>query len=97
MNLHEPIKLVCNASGATKVPTAIDWFFKGQKIRVGDFRQGSRLDISDSVPDEPSNVLVSKLTVMKSTFSDRGKYVCRSLIGNIYRTTSMDVTVLNSE
>lgn len=95
VNLHESIELVCSASGAGNV--RIDWFFKGHKIRQGDFIWGSRLNISYTVPDVPRNALVSKLTVMKSTFSDKGKYVCRSVIGDISRTTSMDVTVLNKK
>ncbi|XP_071167887.1 zwei Ig domain protein zig-8-like isoform X1 [Mytilus edulis] len=97
INLHEPIKLVCNATGGTRAPSLIDWFFNGHMIRGRDPRWKSRLRINDYVPDVPGRMLVSELTIDYSIFEDKGKYVCRSFAMNNFYTTSLDISVLNTE
>jgi hypothetical protein len=73
VNLHAPIKLVCNATGGIRPPQQIDWFFDGHMIREGDSRRKSRLRISNHVPDIPGRMLVSELTIDYSEFNDKGK------------------------
>lgn len=97
VNLHAPIKLVCNATGGIRAPQQIDWFFDGHMIREGDSRRKSRLRISNHVPDIPGRMLVSELTIDYSEFNDKGKYVCRSFAQNEFYTTSLDVSVLNKK
>lgn len=97
VNLHEPIRLTCHATGGTRAPTIIEWFFNGHKIRTRDPRWDSRLHISDTVPDVPGRTLISKLTIYRSQFSDKGIYICRSLVENDFETERMDVSVLNSK
>lgn len=97
VNLHDPIRLVCNATGGIEAPQQIDWFFNGHMIRARDSRWKSRLSISTRVPDIPGRMLVSELSIEYSMFDDKGKYVCRSFAMNDFYTTSLDVSVLNTE
>lgn len=97
VNVNEPIILTCNATGATRAPSVIDWFFNGIMVRESDPRWHSRVHISNYEPDVPSRMLVSELTINKSLFSDKGLYVCKSSSGSDRIITSMDVSVLNSK
>lgn len=76
VSLMEDIRLVCNATGATKAPEAIDWFFNGDVISEMKPKWYGRLFKLNRRPS-PGRTLTSEIIIEKATMADRGHYVCR--------------------
>ena len=73
MSLLENIHLICNATGGTKAPSGIDWFFDGNPVTESN----PRVQILKHRPI-PGRSYISELIKEKATLKDRGSYVCRS-------------------
>lgn len=73
VSLLENIHLICNATGGTKAPSGIDWFFDGNPVTESN----PRVQILKHRPI-PGRSYISELIKEKATLKDRGSYVCRS-------------------
>ena len=73
LSLLDNIHLICNATGGSKAPSGIDWFFDGNPITEAD----PRVQILKQRPI-PGRSFISELIKERVTLSDRGNYVCRS-------------------
>ncbi|KAL4228280.1 hypothetical protein ACF0H5_013711 [Mactra antiquata] len=76
VSLMEDIRLTCNATGATKAPDQVDWFFDGKIISEMNPQFYGRLYKLSDKPS-PGRSLISEIIVEKATMADRGIYVCR--------------------
>lgn len=81
--------LICNATGGSKAPSEIDWFFKGNPITEAD----PRVQILKHRPI-PGRWFISELVIERVVLADRGDYACRSS-DNIIK--GMKVHVLNGK
>lgn len=94
----QKLNLTCNATGATRAPEKIDWFHNGNLIE--ERKWNNRVFISNFIPEDPGNSLISQLTIEGVKASDAGIYVCRSLTPSFnsnVKTTSVMVNVLNGK
>ncbi|XP_045156860.2 kin of IRRE-like protein 2 isoform X3 [Mercenaria mercenaria] len=76
VSIMENIHLTCNATGTTKTPDGVDWFFNGEIITEMNPRWQGRLVEINKKP-LPGRSLISELIIERATIGDRGHYVCR--------------------
>ena len=93
VNMGNQIHLLCNASGISRAPEEIDWFFEGNKIYPSNPQWNGRVEILKHT-SIPGRYYISELLIEQSSMADQGSYVCRSSDLNI---KSMKVYVLNGE
>ena len=93
MNMGSQIHLVCNASGISRAPEKIDWFFKGNRIHPSNPRWKGRVAILKHTAI-PGRSFISELVIKQSTIADQGDYVCRS---SDLKVTNLKVHVLNGK
>lgn len=93
VNMGQQIHLLCNATGITRAPESIDWFFKGSRIHPSNPMWKGRVEILKHT-SIAGRYFISELFIEQSTIADQGDYVCRSsdLIVN-----NMKVHVLNGK
>lgn len=72
----ENVHLKCNATGSTKAPDGVDWFFNGDVITEKNPQWYGRLVKINRKP-LPGRSLISEIIIEKATMADRGYYVCR--------------------
>ena len=77
MNSGEKIHLICNATGSTHTPKAVDWFYEGTRIHSSDPRWKGRVEVLKHESFE-GKYFISELIVDHSRLKDKGHYVCRS-------------------
>lgn len=90
----QKINLTCNATGAERAPSDIDWFHEGNRIYTNNKKWMNRIEITKYKPEIPGRSLISSLIIERSTLNDTGSYVCRS--SNL-ETTSLKIHVLNGK
>ena len=93
VNMGNQIHLLCNASGISRAPEEIDWFFEGNRIHPSNPRWNGRVEILKHT-SIPGRYYISELLIEQSSMADQGSYVCRSSDLNV---NSMKVHVLNGE
>lgn len=93
VNMGSQIHLVCNASGISRAPEKIDWFFKGNRIHPSNPRWKGRVAILKHTAI-PGRSFISELVIKQSTIADQGDYVCRS---SDLKVTNLKVHVLNGK
>lgn len=93
VNMGSQIHLVCNASGISRAPEKIDWFFKGNRIHPSNPRWKGRVAILKHTAI-PGRSFISELVIKQSTIADQGDYVCRS---SDLKVTNLKVHVLNAD
>ena len=87
------IHLICNATGTTRAPEAVDWFFEGNRIHQSNRRWRGRVEILKRTSIE-GHYYISELIIGHSRLEDKGSYVCRS---SDLTVNSVKVHVLNGK
>lgn len=77
VNVGDKIHLTCNATGSTRAPDAVDWFYEGNRIHQSNPRWQGRVEILKHESFE-GKYYISELIIDHSTLEDKGHYVCRS-------------------
>ena len=93
VNMGSQIHLMCNASGLSRAPEEIDWFFEGNRIHASNPQWKGRVEILKHT-SIPGRFYISELLIEQSSMADQGSYVCRS---SDLKINSMKVHVLNGE
>lgn len=93
VNMGSPIHLICNATGSSRAPEAVDWFFEGNSIHPSNPRWRGRVEILKHSSFE-GKYYISELIVDKSRMDDKGHFVCRS---SDLTVSSIKVHVLNAD
>ncbi|KAH9503193.1 hypothetical protein Btru_068440 [Bulinus truncatus] len=86
---NEPIRLICNATGGSKIPEDIDWFKDGTKLDSKN-RRDPNIVLTKYMSLE-DQALISELFIEHADINDSGSYICRSSDREL---DSIKVTVL---
>ncbi|XP_060598029.1 MAM domain-containing glycosylphosphatidylinositol anchor protein 1-like isoform X2 [Ruditapes philippinarum] len=93
VNKGEKIHLVCNATGASRAPEAVDWFYEGNRIHPSNPIWKGRVEVLKHESFE-GKYFISELIIDHSKLKDKGHYVCRS---SDLTVDSLKVHVLNAD
>ena len=93
MNAGGRIHLRCNATGVSRAPEAVDWFFEGNRIHPSNPRWRGRVEVLKHTSIE-GKYYISELIIDQSKIEDKGSYVCRSSNMDV---DSLKVHVLNGK
>ncbi|KAJ8303952.1 hypothetical protein KUTeg_017535 [Tegillarca granosa] len=66
----QKINLTCNATGADRAPSDIDWFHEGNRIYTNNKKWRNRIEITKYKPEIPGRSLISSLIIERSTLND---------------------------
>lgn len=93
VNMGDKIHLTCNATGSTRAPEAVDWFYEGNRIHQSNPKWRGRVEVVKHESFE-GKYFISELIIDHSNLEDKGHYVCRS---SDLTVDSLKVHVLNAD